>query len=120
MNWRRNRHGFFGRYSLIRLTREQGGRVVAIGTTTVRTLESVAAMHSGAVAPWSGETNLFIRPPHQFHAVDTLVTNFHLPKSSLLVMISAFAERELILRAYEEAVRERYRFFSYGDAMLIA
>ena len=103
----------------IRRTKEQGGRVAAVGTTTVRTLESVAARHSGEVAPWSGETNLFIRPPYEFQAVDKLVTNFHLPKSSLLVMISAFANRQLILRAYDEAVRERYRFFSYGDAMII-
>lgn len=103
----------------ITTTRAGRGRVVAVGTTTVRTLESVTARHGGNVVPWHGETNLFIRPPYRFQAVDALVTNFHLPKSSLLVMLSALAGREFILHAYREAVRERYRFFSYGDAMLV-
>ena len=97
--------------------RDDGGRIVAVGTTSVRTLES--ASRSGELKPMCGPTELFIRPPYEFQSVDALFTNFHLPKSSLLVMISAFAGRELILRAYEEAVRESYRFYSYGDAMLI-
>lgn len=98
-------------------TRSQGGRVVAVGTTSTRTLESVAA--SGPLREWEGETNLFIRPPYQFKSVDVLLTNFHLPKSTLLVLLSTFAGRELVLQAYAEAVRHRYRFFSYGDAMLV-
>lgn len=88
---------------------EQAGRVVAIGTTVVRALESTT----------TGRTDIFIRPPFQFRVVDALLTNFHLPKSTLLMLVSALASRELILRAYAEAVRERYRFFSYGDCMLI-
>ncbi len=99
-------------------TRSRGGRVVAVGTTSVRTLESVQPV-DGKLAAWQGTTDLFIRPPWQFQVVDALVTNFHLPKSSLLVMISAFAGYDLVREAYAEAIRERYRFFSYGDAMLI-
>lgn len=98
-------------------TRANGGRVVAVGTTSVRVLESAAA--SGTLRPFRGETNLFIRPPYRFRGVDALMTNFHLPRSTLLVLVSAFAGRDLIRHAYEEAIRERYRFFSYGDAMLI-
>jgi len=94
------------------------GRIVAVGTTSLRTLESAAAVH-GPLQPWQGETRLFIRPPYTFRAVDALVTNFHLPKSTLLMLVSAFAGGDLIRHAYEEAIRERYRFFSYGDAMLI-
>ncbi|MGH7128555.1 MAG: tRNA preQ1(34) S-adenosylmethionine ribosyltransferase-isomerase QueA [Planctomycetaceae bacterium] len=101
----------------LRRARSVGGRVVAVGTTTVRTLESVA--RNGPLRAWRGETDLFIRPPYEFRAIDALLTNFHLPKSSLLVMVSAVAGRELIRRAYAEAIRERYRFYSYGDAMLI-
>jgi len=101
----------------IERTRQRGGRVIAVGTTAVRTLESVAS--SGPLRPWSGETNLFIRPPYQFQVVDALVTNFHLPKSTLLVLVSALAGRDLMLEAYRQAIVERYRFFSYGDAMLI-
>jgi len=92
-------------------------RVVAVGTTCVRTLESVAQL--GKLSPWTGETNLFIRPPFKFGVVDALVTNFHLPKSTLLVLVCTFAGRELVLRAYAEAIKNRYRFYSYGDAMLI-
>ena len=97
--------------------RANGGRIVAVGTTSVRTLES--ASRAGKLAPMKDETDLFIRPPHHFNAVDALVTNFHLPKSTLLVLVQAFAGRNLIRQAYEEAVAEEYRFFSYGDAMLI-
>jgi S-adenosylmethionine:tRNA ribosyltransferase-isomerase len=93
-------------------------RVVAVGTTTVRVLESHADS-DGALAPGRGSTDIFIRPPHAFRVVDALLTNFHLPKSTLLMLVSAFAGRELVLRAYAEAVRERYRFYSYGDCMLI-
>ena len=93
-------------------------RIVAIGTTTVRVLESVKRRF-GKIQASQGETNIFIYPPFQFRVVDVLLTNFHLPRSTLLMLVSAFAGREIILRAYEEAVRERYRFFSYGDCMLI-
>ena len=93
-------------------------RIVAVGTTTVRVLESVQRSLGGIQAS-EGETNIFIYPPFKFRVVDVLLTNFHLPRSTLLMLVSAFAGREFILRAYEEAVRERYRFFSYGDCMLI-
>jgi S-adenosylmethionine:tRNA ribosyltransferase-isomerase len=89
-------------------------RVVAVGTTVVRTLESLGELRAG-----EGTTDIFIRPPFKFRYVDAMLTNFHLPRSTLLMLVSAFASRELILRAYEEAVRERYRFFSYGDCMLL-
>lgn len=98
--------------------RAGGGRVIAVGSTTVRTLESSAA-RNGAVTAESGRSDLFIYPPYDFKVVNAMLTNFHLPKSTLLMMVSALAGREFILRAYEEAVRERYRFFSYGDCMLI-
>lgn len=98
----------------VRRTRDRGGRVVAVGTTSVRTLEAWAL--GGQPEGW---TNLFIRPGFRFQAVDALVTNFHLPRSTLLMLVSAFARRESVLAAYATAVRERYRFFSFGDAMLI-
>ena len=98
-------------------TRAAGGRVFAIGTTSCRVLETVGA--AGRFEPGRGWTDLFIRPPYDFHAVDALVTNFHLPRSSLLMLVAAFAGRELALAAYAHAIRERYRFYSYGDAMLI-
>jgi S-adenosylmethionine:tRNA ribosyltransferase-isomerase len=98
--------------------RARGGRVVAAGTTVVRALES-AAGGDGAIAPGAGRTSLFISPGYCFRAVDALITNFHLPQSSLLVLVSAFAGRGPILHAYEQAVRERYRFFSFGDAMFV-
>jgi S-adenosylmethionine:tRNA ribosyltransferase-isomerase len=101
----------------IRATKARGGRVVAVGTTAMRTLETAA--RSGAVSAWSGPTDLFIRPGFSFYAVDCLLTNFHLPRTTLLVLVSTFASRELIQAAYAEAIRERYRFLSYGDAMLI-
>jgi S-adenosylmethionine:tRNA ribosyltransferase-isomerase len=96
----------------------QANRIVAVGTTTVRVLESVQPKF-GNVQPIESETDIFIYPPFQFRAVDVLLTNFHLPRSTLLMLVSAFAGREFILRAYEEAVLQRYRFFSYGDCMLI-
>jgi S-adenosylmethionine:tRNA ribosyltransferase-isomerase len=105
--------------------KREGRRVVAVGTTTVRVLESVAAEHGGAVEPGAGRTRIFIFPPYEFKVVDALLTNFHLPRSTLLMLVSAFAApgqtrgRELILSAYAEAIRERYHFFSYGDAMFI-
>lgn len=101
----------------LNVAKTQGGRVVAVGTTSTRTLETAAA--SGRVEAYMGRTDLFIRPGRPFHAVDALVTNFHLPRSSLLVLVSALAGPDLIRTAYAEAVRLRYRFFSYGDAMLI-
>lgn len=97
--------------------RARGGRVVAVGTTAVRVLETVAA--SGKLRPWTGETSLYIYPPFKFRQVDALVTNFHLPRTSLLLLVAAFAGVELIRRAYLTAIDERYRFYSYGDAMLI-
>ena len=101
----------------IRARREAGGRVVALGTTVVRLLESAAS--SGTLEPFEGTTDLFIRPPYRFRAVDALMTNFHLPRSSLLVLVRTFGGDALIRAAYERAIRERFRFFSYGDAMLI-
>ena len=98
-------------------TRARGGRVIAVGTTSLRTLE--AASTAGALRAGSGDTDIFIYPGYRFRAVDALITNFHLPRSTLLMLVSALAGRERILAAYEEAVRERYRFFSYGDAMFI-
>lgn len=99
-------------------TKQAGRRVVAVGTTVVRTLETVAR-EQGTIIPAEGESHLFIAPGFQFQTVDALMTNFHLPKTTLLMLVSAFAGVELIRRAYEEAVKERYRFYSYGDAMLI-
>jgi len=100
--------------------RSAGGRCIAVGTTSVRVLESAAAEHGESKgAAWSGYTDLFIRPPFQFQSVDALMTNFHLPRSSLLVLVSAFASRELALKAYRVAIENEYRFYSYGDAMLI-
>ena len=99
-------------------TKSKGGRVVAVGTTSVRTLESSAARPEG-FGPGQGRTQLFIYPPYDFKVVDAMVTNFHLPKSTLVMMISAFAGRDFVLKAYQEAIRERYRFYSYGDCMLI-
>ena len=100
--------------------KRDGRRVIAVGTTTTRTLESLAVSAAGEVLPGRGETTLFIYPGFDFKIVAGLVTNFHLPKSSLLMLVSAFAGRESVLAAYREAVAERYRFYSYGDAMLIA
>ncbi|WP_395683840.1 tRNA preQ1(34) S-adenosylmethionine ribosyltransferase-isomerase QueA [Dokdonella sp.] len=101
----------------IQRTRARGGRVVAIGTTVVRALES--SIKDGAVAPFAGETQIFIFPGYRISSVDALVTNFHLPESTLLMLVSAFAGRDFMLDAYRHAVEQRYRFFSYGDAMLL-
>jgi S-adenosylmethionine:tRNA ribosyltransferase-isomerase len=101
----------------IAATRRAGGRVVAVGTTSVRTLEATA--RQGAWGPWSGETDLFLKPGDRFDVVDAMLTNFHLPRSTLIVLVAAFAGLELTRRAYAAAVTERYRFYSYGDAMLI-
>ena len=98
-------------------TRHRGGQVVAVGTTSVRSLETAA--QSGELRPYEGDTRLFIRPGYQFHVVDRLLTNFHLPKSTLLMLVSAFAGYERVMAAYRHAVAQRYRFFSYGDAMLL-
>ena len=97
--------------------RQEGGRIIAVGTTVVRVLETASA--NGTLRQWSGETDLFIRPPFEFQATDALLTNFHLPKSTLLVLVRTFGGDALIRKAYELAVEERFRFFSYGDAMLI-
>ena len=97
--------------------RARGGRVVAVGTTAVRALESAAA--GGAIAPYAGDTRMFITPGYRFRVVDALVTNFHLPESTLLMLVSAFAGRDKVLAAYRHAVERRYRFFSYGDAMFV-
>jgi S-adenosylmethionine:tRNA ribosyltransferase-isomerase len=102
----------------IERARRRGSRVVAVGTTVARTLES-AAQAGGSVASGAGETRLFIYPGYRFRAIDALLTNFHLPQSTLLMLVAALAGRELTLAAYAHAVRERYRFFSYGDAMLV-
>src|SRR5690554_7431759 len=106
-----------GLVARIRRTRETGGRVVAVGTTVVRALES--AMADGGLRPFSGETRIFIFPGYRIDSVDALVTNFHLPESTLLMLVSAFAGKERVLDAYAHAIDRRYRFFSYGDAMLL-
>jgi S-adenosylmethionine:tRNA ribosyltransferase-isomerase len=98
-------------------TKENGGRIIAVGTTSARGLETISS--NGVVKPYTGETNLFIYPSYNFKIVDLLITNFHLPKSTLLLLVSAFAGYDNIKHAYEEAIKERYRFYSYGDAMLI-
>jgi len=99
--------------------RREGRRIIAVGTTTTRTLETLVMSADGRISPSSGETRLFIHPGHRFQAVSGLVTNFHLPRSSLLMLVAAFAGRDRILAAYREAVQRRYRFYSYGDAMLV-
>lgn len=101
----------------VQATRANGGRVVAVGTTSVRALETAA--HSGMIAPYEGETRLFITPGYSFASVDALITNFHLPESTLLMLVCAFAGYEKMMAAYRHAVAQHYRFFSYGDAMLI-
>jgi S-adenosylmethionine:tRNA ribosyltransferase-isomerase len=110
-------------------TRAAGGRIIAVGTTVVRLLEtavrstsnlsSESTLSSPIILPWQGSTDLFIRPPFEFHAIDALMTNFHFPRTTLLVLVQTFGGRELISEAYRQAIREEYRFYSYGDAMLI-
>ncbi len=99
--------------------RKNGGRIISVGTTSTRTLETIANRHNGRFVGESGWTDIFIYPGYQWRAIDGLITNFHLPKSSLVMLVSALAGRENILRAYHIAVKERYRFFSFGDAMFI-
>ncbi len=102
----------------VNICRHSGGRVIAVGTTSCRTLESFAD-EAGTLRPCSGWTDIFIYPGYRFRCVDALITNFHLPESTLIMLVSALAGRENVLHAYEAAVRERYRFFSFGDAMFI-
>jgi S-adenosylmethionine:tRNA ribosyltransferase-isomerase len=104
---------------LIKETHRAGGRLFAVGTTAVRVLESIASFHDGRIVPYHGATRLFITPGYRFQVVDAMITNFHLPRSTLLLLVSAFANKALIEEAYQEAIRERYRFYSFGDAMLI-
>jgi len=101
----------------INSARQQGRKIVAVGTTTVRAIES--AVVDGKIRPQKGDTDIFIYPDYVFKIVDALITNFHLPKSTLLMLVSAFATRELIFSAYQKAIDQEYRFYSYGDAMLI-
>jgi len=101
----------------VQKTRERGGRVIAVGTTSVRSLETAA--RAGELRPFSGDTDIFITPGFEFKVVDALITNFHLPESTLLMLVSAFAGHESVMQAYRHAVAERYRFFSYGDAMFV-
>lgn len=103
--------------SQINGAKKAGRKIVAVGTTSVRALETVAS--DGSVDPYQGYTDIFIYPGYQFKAVDALVTNFHLPKSTLLMLVSAFAGHDFIFEAYQEAIAQKYRFYSYGDAMLI-
>jgi S-adenosylmethionine:tRNA ribosyltransferase-isomerase len=107
-----------GNAKIIKNTKENGGRIISVGTTSTRTLESVMAMHDEIIES-SGWTDIFIYPGYTFRVVDALITNFHLPESTLIMLVSAFSKREYVLAAYEEAVREQYRFFSFGDAMLV-
>ncbi|MEK6473757.1 tRNA preQ1(34) S-adenosylmethionine ribosyltransferase-isomerase QueA [Bacillus safensis] len=99
--------------------RNEGGRIISVGTTSTRTLETIASAHDGEFKASSGWTSIFIYPGYTFKAIDGMITNFHLPKSSLIMLVSALAGREHVLKAYNEAVKEEYRFFSFGDAMLI-
>ena len=108
-------------------TRNRGQRLIAVGTTVARVLETVAAISAAGDTPrklpqlggWKGETDLFIRPPYAYRAVDGLLTNFHFPRTTLLLLVQAFAGSDLIRAAYDEAIREEYRFYSYGDAMFL-
>ncbi|MGL4943197.1 MAG: tRNA preQ1(34) S-adenosylmethionine ribosyltransferase-isomerase QueA [Thermoguttaceae bacterium] len=103
----------------LKMRRANGGRIIAVGTTSVRVLETAAQNGGGELAPFAGTTDLFIKPPFTFRGVDAILTNFHFPKSSLLVLVRTFGGDELIRRAYQEAIEKEYRFFSYGDCMLI-
>ena len=99
--------------------RASGGRIVAVGTTVVRALESACDANQGSLAPAHGWTRKFILPPYRFQAADALLTNFHLPRTTLLLLVAAFAGEDLLKRAYAQAIERRYRFYSYGDAMLV-
>lgn len=103
----------------IKACRERGGRVVAVGTTSMRSLESAAMKSEGELAPFYGDTDIFIFPGYEFQVVDAMITNFHLPESTLIMLVSAFAGQENIMNAYNTAIAEKYRFFSYGDAMFL-
>lgn len=104
---------------MIRQTKTCGNKVISVGTTATRAVESAAQAHNGELAAWTGDTQIFIYPGYQFKVVDRLITNFHLPESTLLMLVSALSNRDNILNAYKHAVDSQYRFFSYGDAMLI-
>lgn len=104
---------------MIQQAKARGNKVISIGTTATRAVESAAQAHGGSLAAWTGDTQIFIYPGYKFKVVDRLITNFHLPESTLLMLVSALSSRENIMRAYQHAVAQRYRFFSYGDAMLI-
>lgn len=104
---------------IINRTKSRGGKVISVGTTSTRTLETIAHKYNGEIKAEQGWTNIFIYPGFQFKVVDGLITNFHLPKSTLVMLVSAFSSREIILNAYKKAVEEKYRFFSFGDAMFI-
>ena len=103
---------------IINETKEKGSRIIAVGTTSCRVLETISD-ESGRVKPYNGWTDIFIYPGYKFKAVDSMITNFHLPGSTLIMLISAFAGRDKVMKAYHEAIEERYRFFSFGDAMMI-
>ena len=103
----------------LNLAKIEGRRVICVGTSAVRAVETAACAGGGTLAPFSGWTDLFVRPGHRFQAVDAMITNFHLPRSTHLMLVSAFASRDLVLRSYEEAIQAGYRFYSFGDAMLI-
>lgn len=103
---------------IVNRAKREGRRIVCVGTTSVRTVETVAD-ENGLLHPCRGNTEIFIYPPYRFRCVDALITNFHLPESTLLMLVSALCSREEMLRVYGEAVKERYRFFSFGDAMMI-
>jgi S-adenosylmethionine:tRNA ribosyltransferase-isomerase len=108
-----------GTAALLNKVKEEGGRIISVGTTSTRTLETIAAANNGVFVEKNGWTNIFIYPGYEFKGIDGMITNFHLPKSTLIMLVSALAGRENILHAYETAVKERYRFFSFGDAMFI-
>ena len=105
--------------NILNNAKKEGRRIIAVGTTSTRTLETIATNNNGTFKASNGDTNIFIYPGYEFKAIDCLITNFHLPKSTLVMLVSALAGRENILNAYKEAVNEKYRFFSFGDAMFI-
>jgi len=104
---------------LLTKTKQNNGKIISVGTTSTRTLETIARDHDGKFVEASGWTDIFIYPPYEFRAIDGLITNFHLPQSTLIMLVSALVDRDSVIKAYEEAVKEKYRFFSFGDAMLI-